>query len=475
MSEGGRVMAAQIDGEDMTEKDIREKLAALGQEHLFANWGSRPDQVKSRLMRDLASLDLSLVKELRSNLGEGSGAHAALPAEDQLAPAPFISRLESIADRRAREEGEECIRRGATAFLTVAGGQGSRLGFDGPKGMFPVTPIRRLSLFALFAEKLTAARRRYGVEIPWLIMTGPQNHEATIDYFEEQEWFGLGRDTVTLFMQGSIPSFSPDGLLLLGPDGGLLFNPNGHGGVVDGLRKSGTLDAMREQGVEDLFYFQVDNPLVRVPDPSFLGFHRRAGAQVSSKVVEKAYPEEKLGTIATVAGRPLVVEYSDLPPTLMRARAEGGKLLYPQGSIAIHIFDVSFLARRRSPASLARRTQAGPNPQPRGGGDRNCREGRGQDGDVRFRHNPALRGVPVLRDGARGGVRPSQEPGGGRLRRYVPARAGGAGGPLARRMRRRGSSRRRRPAASPYRDKPALCPGPRGPGRAEGNCEGSNR
>ncbi len=360
--------AASIDGEDMTEKVMREKLGALGQEHLFAHWEARPAPMKSNLMRDLASLDLALVQELRALLGGETGGNSAFPAPDRLSPAPFVGRRESTSDSEARDEGEECIRRGATAFLTVAGGQGSRLGFDGPKGMFPVTPIRRLALFALFAEKLAAARRRYGTEIPWLVMTGPQNHQATIDYFTGQDWFGLGSDTVTVFMQGSVPSFSPDGLLLLEPDGGLFFNPNGHGGVIDGLRASGALAAMRARGVEHLFYFQVDNPLVRVPDPSFLGFHRRALSQVSSKVIEKAYPEEKLGTIAIADGRPLVVEYSDFPPALMQAQAAAGGLQYPQGSIAIHIFDVDFLASSglQLPWHLARKRVKALNPVPAG-------------------------------------------------------------------------------------------------------------
>jgi UDP-N-acetylglucosamine/UDP-N-acetylgalactosamine diphosphorylase len=367
-TEGGRGAEPRVDGEDMTEKDIREMLGSLGQEHLFAHWGARPDAMKSRLLRDLASLDIALVKELCACVGDGSLGLGALPTEAQLAPAPYIGLQENSADRRAREEGEECIRRGATAFLTVAGGQGSRLGFDGPKGMFPVTPIRRLSLFALFAERLTAARRRFGVQIPWLIMTGPQNHQATIDYFTKQEWFGLGSDTVTMFMQGSVPSFSPEGLLLLEPEGGLFFNPNGHGGVIDGLRKSGILEVLRERGVENLFYFQVDNPLVRVPDPVFLGFHRRAHSQVSSKVVEKAYPEEKLGAITTAGGVPMIVEYSDLPPSLMHAKATGGGLLYPQGSIAIHLFDVAFLAGAglRLPWHLARKRVRALNPTPGG-------------------------------------------------------------------------------------------------------------
>jgi UDP-N-acetylglucosamine/UDP-N-acetylgalactosamine diphosphorylase len=330
-----------VDGEPMSDRETRERLEAAGQGHLFGHWEARPEQMKRRLLDDLAGLDLSLVGGLCALVRAPQAG--AVPA-GALSPAPYVSLAQSAGDREARERGEELIRRGRTALLTVAGGQGSRLGYEGPKGMFPITPMRKLTLFALFAEKLLAARRWYGTSIPWLIMTGPGNHAATRDYFAQSEWFGLGRDTVHLFVQGSVPALSPEGQLLMAPDGGLFSSPNGHGGVIDALRRSGVLAAMQERGVEHLFHFQVDNPLVRVPDPLFLGFHHRAGAQISSKVIEKAYPEEKLGVIVTVQGSPRVIEYSDLGEREMKACDAAGQLLFRQGSIAIHILDVAFLA-----------------------------------------------------------------------------------------------------------------------------------
>ena len=346
--------------------DLRRRFEAAGQGHLFAHWADRPPQMRNRLLDDLATLDLSEVQQLR-NAVTGSpspaGAGSTL-AGGPLEPAPYVALEESRRDPTASEEGEEAIRRGTCAFLTVAGGQGSRLGFDGPKGMFPVTPIRKLTLFALFAEKLLAARRRYGARIPWLVMTGPQNHAATEEYFRSMGWFGLGRDSVHLFPQAILPSLSPDGLLVMAPHGGLFFNPNGHGGVIDALRAAGLLEALESEGVHHLFYFQVDNPLVRVPDPLFLGFHCRAGSQVSSKVIAKAYPEEKLGVIVTSGGRPAVIEYSDLDPALMHERAPDGRLRYLQGSPAIHLLDVSFLKDPRLvlPWHLARKKAKTLNP-----------------------------------------------------------------------------------------------------------------
>ena len=323
--------------------------------------------MRRKLLEDLGSLDLALVRTLCDRLAAEDAAASAPPVKD-IAPAPYVSLGQSAGDREANARGEELIRLGRAALLTVAGGQGSRLGYEGPKGMFPITPIRKLTLFAHFAEKLQAARRWYGVEIPWLIMTGPQNHRATVDYFETAGFFGLGRDSVHLFMQGSVPSLSPEGRLLMAPDGGLFFSPNGHGGVIEALRRTGTLTAMRDRGVAHLFHFQVDNPLVRVPDPLFLGFHSRAEAQISSKVIEKAFPEEKLGVIVTAGGKPFVIEYSDLDQGLMQARDGDGRLRFRQGSIAVHILDVDFLSRPtlQLPWHLARKKAKTLNPTTEG-------------------------------------------------------------------------------------------------------------
>ncbi len=343
--------------------DLKTRLEEIGQGHLFEHWASRPEPMRQRLLEDLSSLDFAQLQELAAAVTAPAARGRREPAEVP-EPAPYVPLAESSRDPSAREEGEEEIRRGTCAFLTVAGGQGSRLGFDGPKGMFPVTPIRKLTLFALFAEKLLAARRRWGVKIPWLVMTGPHNHAATLQYFQGQQWFGLGEETVHLFPQAVLPSLSPDGRLVMAADGGLFFNPNGHGGVIDALRTAGLLRTLAGAGVRHLFYFQVDNPLVRVPDPLFLGFHRRGGSRISSKVIAKAYPEEKLGVIVVTGGRPAVIEYSDLDPRLMQERAADGRLRYLQGSPAIHLLDAAFLEdpRLSLPWHLARKKAMTLNP-----------------------------------------------------------------------------------------------------------------
>jgi UDP-N-acetylglucosamine/UDP-N-acetylgalactosamine diphosphorylase len=234
----------------------------------------------------------------------------------------------------------------------VAGGQGTRLGWDGPKGCFPISPIRKASLFQIFAEKILAARRRYGVGLRWCIMTSPLNHERTREFLSAHDFFGLPAEAVTLFQQGLLPSLTPEGRLLLAADGGLAQNPTGHGGILQAMAGEGLTRSLLEAGVEELFFFQVDNPLVRLPDPQFAGWQRLRGSELSSKVILKASPEERLGVPVLLEGRPRIIEYSDLDPASQRARAPGGGLKFPHGSIAIHLLSTSFVERVALPLPL---------------------------------------------------------------------------------------------------------------------------
>jgi UDP-N-acetylglucosamine/UDP-N-acetylgalactosamine diphosphorylase len=322
------------------ESRIVEGWRARGQDHLFASWRRRSNEKKKALLNDLDSLKVDLyqhlLQQLQQRLGD-TGQHG-------IEPIAHISEQQWREDEAGGRKGEELLAAGKAAFLTAAGGQGSRLGFEGPKGCFPISPIRDASLFQVFAEKLMAARRRYDRSLYWYIMTSPLNLEQIRLFFESNSYFGLPEEEVLLFSQGLFPTLTEQGKLLLAENGGLFQNPNGHGGTIAALQDSGCLDHMSARGVEELFYFQVDNPLVRIPDPHFLGAHRLQNSQMSSKVIEKTYPEEKLGVIGYVEGKPAVIEYSDLSKEQMQARGEQGNLLYSHGSIAIHLFNIEFLA-----------------------------------------------------------------------------------------------------------------------------------
>jgi UDP-N-acetylglucosamine/UDP-N-acetylgalactosamine diphosphorylase len=235
----------------------------------------------------------------------------------------------------------------------VAGGQGTRLGYAGPKGTFPVTPLKQKPLFQVFAEKLAAAGRRYGRPLPWFIMTSHANHTQTEAFFAENRFFGLDRSRVHFFRQGRMPAVDFNGKILLEAKDSIAMSPDGHGGSLRALERSGALDLMRGAGVDTISYFQVDNPLVRCVDPEFIGWHLLHRAEMTAKMVLKAYPEEKLGHFCLQHGRLVVIEYSDLPLAVQREiDPQTGRLRYLAGSIAIHILDREFV-RRMAAGSVA--------------------------------------------------------------------------------------------------------------------------
>lgn len=319
-----------------------------GQGHVFAFYDRLSLEEQQRLLAEAGEIDLSEVERLNRTLVFG-GNSAALDLAG-LAPAPYEKLPEKGGDRdawaRAKVEGEKALRSGRVAAFTVAGGQGTRLGFDGPKGTFPVTPLRGKTLFQVFAEKLRAAENRYGRPLHWFIMTSHQNHEATEGFFKQSRHFGLSPDRVHFFRQGRMPAVSFDGKIMLESRSSLALSPDGHGGSLRALDRSGALDLMEKAGIDILSYFQVDNPLVRCIDPAFIGWHLISGSDMTSKMIPKAYPEEKVGHFCVLRGKTVVVEYSDLPVSLQKQRdSVTGELLYPAGSIAIHVLNRDFVRR----------------------------------------------------------------------------------------------------------------------------------
>ncbi len=319
--------------------DLVERLRQYGQEHVLAHWDRLGDDERRSLLGQLNVLDL---EELRQ-LYEQRDTACELPDPEQIEPPP-VARPD--ADPDLRRLGEELLRAGQVAVLLVAGGQGSRLGFEQPKGMFPVGPVSNKSLFQVHAEKVLALRRRYGAAVPLLVMTSDATHADTVAFFAEHQRFGLPTDDICFFQQGTMPALDlATGRLLMEGPGRLFTSPNGHGGTLTALAESGLLDQLRSQGIEEIFYFQVDNPLTKIADPAFLGCHRAARAEASTKVVPKLGPTERTGNVVRVAGRCAIIEYSDLPQALAEQTDEQGRLRIGAANTAIHIFNVAFLGR----------------------------------------------------------------------------------------------------------------------------------
>jgi UDP-N-acetylglucosamine/UDP-N-acetylgalactosamine diphosphorylase len=338
----------------MNREELIAAFRAAGQGHVFAFLGGLDAEGGSRLLAQAAEVDLAEVARLAGQPGAGGAATG--PDLGNLAPARYEALPEAGGDAdawgRARAAGEDALGSGRVAAFTVAGGQGTRLGYDGPKGTFPVTPVKGKPLFRVFAEKILAAGRRYGRPLHWFVMTSHQNHEATEAFFAEQRCFGLDPARVHFFRQGRMPAVDFAGRILLEAPDAIALSPDGHGGSLRALERSGALNLMSAEGIDTLSYFQVDNPLVRCVDPAFIGWHLLSGSEMSSKMVPKRYAEEKLGHFCTKDGRLLVIEYSDLPVELQRETDGLGRLRFLAGSIAIHILDRDFV--RRTAAGEAR-------------------------------------------------------------------------------------------------------------------------
>ncbi len=329
--------------ETVSPDQISQQLESIGQGHLARHAEALDAEARGAFYEQLAALDLGEISRL---IESNTTSHTPETVPSDLRPADVIS-LGDGSREPAKHTGEALIRAGKAACFTVAGGQGSRLGYDGPKGCFPTSCATGKPLFRIFAEGILGTQRRHDVTIPWYIMTSPLNHDATVAFFEQHEHFGLDPAAVRFFPQGVMPSFDKDsGKLLLAQPGVLATNPDGHGGSFKALRVSGALDDMKQRGVEHLSYFQVDNPHARPVDPVFLGLHASSpdsSGQFSSKMVAKAVWNEKVGVFCVGDGKTQVIEYSDLPEDLAKQTDASGALAFNAGSVAIHAIGVGFI------------------------------------------------------------------------------------------------------------------------------------
>ncbi|HEX2838504.1 MAG TPA: UDPGP type 1 family protein [Phycisphaerales bacterium] len=340
---------------------VRARLTRVDQSHVLNFYPKLPAAEQRALLAQIDSIDLEALPSL---VNEYVLKKPGFVMPSRLEPVKYYphdpkSSVRAWDQAAAKRAGDSLIRAGKVAAFVVAGGQGSRLGFEGPKGCFPAGAVTNKTLFQIFAEGVlgTQDRAEGDVVIPWYIMTSPLNHEATTSFFESHKFFGLRRDQVMFFQQGVMPSLDiKTGKMLLASPHEVATNPDGHGGSIRALQVSGALADMQRRGVEHLSYFQVDNPMVRVIDPVFLGLHASApdsSAEMSSKMVAKVEPGEKVGVFCLTDGKTEILEYSDMPKELKNARNADGSLTYKAGNIAVHALSRAFIERVATDAKFS--------------------------------------------------------------------------------------------------------------------------
>lgn len=330
----------------MDKQQLVDRLSRHGQQHLLAFWDELSASQRSALAEQIAEIDFAALERLVQEGGqrEDWDALAARARSPEAFSLDGAGNACTAAEGRRR--GEEALAAGRVGAILVAGGQGTRLGFDQPKGMYAIGPVSHATLLRILVEKLLAACRRYAVRIPLYLMTSPATHEPTLEYFATHDRLGLADDQLHVFCQATMPAVdAASGRVLLADKGRVAVSPDGHGGMLAALVRSGLLADMGRRGLEQLFYFQVDNPLVDVCDAEFIGYHLHSGAEVSTQVVRKQEPGERVGVVVEVDGRARIIEYSDLPEEAAARRAPDGTLALWAGSIAVHVFDRAFLER----------------------------------------------------------------------------------------------------------------------------------
>lgn len=326
-----------------------ETLQRHQQSHLVQWWDELDESQQQQLAQQIDDIDFDLVGKLiaKRNAG-GSEECGADRANRATSPEQLVRLPESDEDRaaeeRATQAGQELLRAGKVGAILVAGGQGSRLGFDLPKGMFPIGPVTERTLFQILCEQLLALSKQTGVTIPYFIMTSEATHKPTVEFFQQNSYFDLGEENVFFFQQASLPAVDDSSSqILLASKGRVATSPDGHGGMLRALERNGMLDVMRERGIEHLYYHQVDNPTAIVCDPTFLGYHFLQDSDLTTKVVEKVSPEEKMGVLVTVDGQTQIIEYSDLPGDLASKTDADDNYIFWAGNTAMHVFKREFI------------------------------------------------------------------------------------------------------------------------------------
>ena len=256
------------------------------------------------------------------------------------------SRFSDEENNEILKIGEDIIANNQYAVVTMAGGQGTRLGHKGPKGTFilNVKPEPK-SLFQIIAENLIKANNKYGIILNWYIMTSTENNDETVKYFEDNNYFGYNSENVKFFKQGNLPLLSEDGKLVINSEYRIKYAASGNGTIYQAMLNDGVIDDMKSKGIKWVFIGSVDNALLNMVDPMLLGLTKKRGTEIASKTIVKNSPYEKVGVFCKKNGKPGVIEYSEIPETLIEEVDENGELMYGESHIMCNLYTLNAIEK----------------------------------------------------------------------------------------------------------------------------------
>ena len=323
-------------------EEVKATLKKYGQEHLLNHYETLDDAHKQKLLDEIKSIDFELINSLYQNAEKTQDNEG-----DVITPIDYLDKYKLNDQYKYYENlGKKAIKEGKLAVVTMAGGQGTRLGHNGPKGTYDIGLDSHKSLFELLCDGIKEEAKKYDVTIPWFIMTSRENNKETVDFFEKHKYFGYQKDkNLFFFIQGELPMVDTEGKILIGEDGLIKLAADGHGGIYESLVKTGMTKKMREMGVEWVFIGGVDNCLVKMVDPVLMGVAIDKNVTVACKSVVKANPQEKVGVFCKRNGKPNVIEYTEITDEMAEARDEDGELLYGESHILCNLFSVGAIER----------------------------------------------------------------------------------------------------------------------------------
>ena len=331
----------------------KEILKKYGQEHLLSNYEKLSNEDKNRLLNDILTIDFGEISKLYEQT-----KHKIKFENCKIEPIEHVdkAKLSNEEIQKYSEIGIEQIKKGKLAAVTMAGGQGTRLGHNGPKGTFDLGLDSHKSIFEILCDTLKLARKKYGVVVPWYIMTSDENNDETVEFFEKNNYFAYPKEAVKFFIQGEMPMINTEGKILLNEEGLIKQAGAGHGAIFEAMRKNGIIYEMQNKGIEWVFIGGVDNVLVKMVDPVVIGLSIERNVLAAGKSVVKANPHEKVGVFCKKDGKPSVIEYSEISNELAEAVDEKGELLFGESHILCNQFNIKILeelAKNKLPYHVA--------------------------------------------------------------------------------------------------------------------------
>lgn len=324
-------------------QDAIEILKEYNQEHIIRILEKLDREKQEELIKQIQTIDFHQITELYNNTKKEIEFK-----ESKIEPLKYLdkAKLTDCQRKKFDELGEKTVKAGEYAVVTMAGGQGTRLGHSGPKGTFKLDVYGKGKyLFEILIENLKEANQKYGITIPWYVMTSRENNQETVEFLEKNNYFGYDKDFVTIFTQSELPLVDQEGKLLIGKDFKIKEASDGNGGTYSSLRASGCLANMKERGIKWIFIGSVDNALLKMVDVTLLGMAISKNVQIASKSVVKANPHEKVGVFCKMNGHPKVIEYSELPKRMAEQRDRNGELKYGESHIMCNLYTIEAIEK----------------------------------------------------------------------------------------------------------------------------------